>query len=340
MSSYEFLISAIVPCRNERHTIEPFLEDIFAQQGIPGDWEVIVADGCSDDGTSQVLQGCAANSPRLRVVDNPGKIVSTGLNLAIREARGEFIVRLDVHTRYAPDYIAQCLAVMAETGADNVGGPALTHATGIKQQAIAAAYSSPFSVGNAQFHFAEFEGEVDTVTYGFWRKDTLERLRGFDEQLVRNQDDELNLRIREAGGTIWQSPRIRSWYIPRHRLRDLFQQYFQYGFWKVAVIRKHRKPASLRHLVPGAFLGFLLLCTILAPWSRLAWVAGAVSITAYLLFLLAGSISISVKKGWKVFPLLPLAIATFHFGYGIGFLTGMLGRRFAGRRSNMNRLSR
>ena len=132
---------------------------------------------------------------RIRVIDNPGRIVSTGLNAAIRTARGDIVVRLDAHTAYAPDYIRRCVDVLESTGADNVGGPARTRANGRLGQAISAAYHNPFGSGGARFHNEEFEGYVDTVIYGCWRKTTLEQLGLFDEALVRNQDDELNFRL-------------------------------------------------------------------------------------------------------------------------------------------------
>ncbi len=188
--------------------------------------------------------------PSVRVIENPERIAPTGLNRAILAANGEYIVRMDVHTRYADDYIVRCLEVIRSTGATNVGGAARTEATEWVPRAIAAAYGSAFAVGGARFHFPDYEGAVDTVTYGCWRRDNLIRLGLFDVEFVRNQDDELNLRIVRSGGLVWQSPSIISWYRPRRSLGHLFRQYFQYGFWKVAVIRKHRLPASWRHIVP------------------------------------------------------------------------------------------
>jgi GT2 family glycosyltransferase len=189
----------------------------------------------------------------VRTIDNPRRVVSPGLNAAIRAARGAIVIRMDAHTSYAPDYCRRCVAELERTGADNVGGPARTRTQGTRARAFAAAYHSPFSTG-ARFHDENYEGWIDTVPYGCWRKETLERLGLFDETLVRNQDDELNLRLIRAGGKIWQSPDIVSWYSPRATLTALFLQYFQYGFWKAAVVRKHRLPGSWRHLVPVAFV--------------------------------------------------------------------------------------
>ena len=161
---------------------------------------------------------------------------------------------MDTHTEYATDYVRKCVRTLETTKACNVGGPARTKADGLCPRAIQAAYHSRFSSGGARFHDEHYSGYVDTVPYGCWRKETLIRLGLFDEQLVRNQDDELNLRLIRDGGKIWQASDIVSWYHPRSTLSSLFRQYFQYGFWKVLVIRKHRLPASWRHLIPGIFM--------------------------------------------------------------------------------------
>jgi hypothetical protein len=192
------------------------------------------------------------------------------------------------------------------------------------QRAIAAGYHSPFSVGGARFHDARYEGYLDTVTYGCWHRTAFEKFGYFDETLVRNQDDEHNLRISRAGGKIWQSARIRSWYSPRGSLGALFRQYYQYGYWKVRVIRKHGLPASFRHLVPGLFVAGLLICLTGAPFLwPLKW-AGALAAGCYGAALLAASFWTACHAGLLLFPVLPAVFMMFHFGYGIGFLHGML----------------
>jgi GT2 family glycosyltransferase len=169
----------------------------------------------------------------------------------------------------------------------------------------------------------EYEGYVDTVTYGCWRREIFDRIGFFDESLVRNQDDEFNLRLRRAGGRIWQSARIQSWYKPRSTLRSLFQQYAQYGYWKVRVIQKHRIPASVRHLVPAGFLLLLLALPMLSFYSALALQAWLGLIGAYLAFIVLASLRTANGKGWKLLPVLHLVFASFHFGYGLGFLRGI-----------------
>jgi glycosyltransferase involved in cell wall biosynthesis len=316
-------VTVVVPCRNEYGHIASCVAGLLALEPPRGGFEIIVADGNSDDGSRNILNCLAEKDSRVRVIDNPGRIASSGLNAAIRAARGGIIVRADAHTEYAPDYLVQCLEVLDQTGADNVGGPARTRTSGYTQQAVAAAYHSPFSVGGARFHNPDYEGCVDTVTYGCWRRGAFERFGYFDEELVRNQDDEHNLRIIRGGGKVWQSPKIKSWYKPRVSLGDLFQQYAQYGYWKVRVIQKHRLPASPRHLVPATFILTLALLAALSPV-----VAGASSVLLlalgfYALALLGASVATAAKTEWKLLPLLPLVFVCYHFGYGIGFLHGI-----------------
>jgi glycosyltransferase involved in cell wall biosynthesis len=310
-------ISIIIPCRNEAACIAEVLDSILAQDLEGFTWEVLIADGMSSDGTREILERYCRREPRIRVIDNPRRAVPSGLNAAIREARGEIILRMDAHTSYAPDYVRRCVETLLETGAANVGGPARTKPRGYWGRAIAAAYHSPLACGGARFHNPDYEGWADTVPYGCWRKSTLIELGLFDEALVRNQDDELNLRLCRSGGRIWQSPAIVSWYQPRDSMGRLVHQYFQYGFWKVAVIRKHRVPASWRHLVPASFV----LAAVLLPLVSLKlWAA---MLALYLLACLAGAMLASRRHGWSLLPALPLVFFGYHFSYGSGFLTGL-----------------
>jgi len=228
-----------------------------------------------------------------------------------------------VHTKYASDYVQQCLKVLKETGADNVGGPWVAQGKGLVSQSIAAAFQSPFGVGGARGHNPEYEGVVDTVYLGCWPRGIFDRVGLFDEQLVRNQDDEFNFRLSRLGGKIWQSPRIKSWYFPRGSLKTLFQQYMQYGYWKVRVIRKHKYPASLRHLIPACFVFLLMLLPLLSlKWPVAGW--GWLGVVGtYVVANLIASVLTSVRHGWKILPILPIVFGCYHFAYGWGFLRGI-----------------
>jgi glycosyltransferase involved in cell wall biosynthesis len=322
-------VSVIAPCRNERGHLEAFCSDALAQQ-LPAPWELelCIADGASDDGSRERLQALAAADPRIRWIANPARIVSSGLNQALALARGEVIVRMDIHTRYAADYVAQCLAALAETGADNVGGP--WHAepdpeAGPMAQAVAAAFQSPWVAGGAVSRRLDHDGWVDTVYLGCWPRASFARFGGFDEALVRNQDDEHNLRMRRGGGRIWQSSRIRSRYRPRSTLRAVAAQWLQYGYWKPFVIVKHRQPASWRHLVPAVFVGLLVAAAACAlaggPPQPLLALLGAYALA---LLVLGGAVAATARLPLPAALRVPAVIATYHLAYGLGAWPGWL----------------
>ncbi len=319
----DHIVSLVVPCRNERDHIEAFCADALAQQ-LPEGWQLqlIVADGASDDGTLERLQPLAQTEPRLKLVDNPQRIVSSGLNRAIAAASGDVIVRMDVHTRYAVDYVAQCLHALERSGADNVGGPWRAEGRDGWPGAIAAAFQSRWVAGGARSRSLVYEGEVDTVYLGCWPRATFERFGGFDEALVRNQDDEHNLRIVRGGGRIWQSPAIRSVYSPRDSLAALWRQWLQYGYWKPFVMKKHGQAAAWRHRVPGLFVAALALTTLLA-------LAGAgmapllVLLGVYALVLTGLSLAVASASSWALLWRLPLVVAAQQIGYGVGTLIGV-----------------
>ena len=342
------IVSVIVPCRNERDHIEAFCRSVAAQQ-VPEGWmlEVWVADGLSDDGTRERLSAWCAQDARFHMIDNPGRIVSCGLNRCIEASHGEFIVRLDVHTVYAPDYISRCLAVWQETGADNVGGPWRAQGesgpAAVVQRAVAAAFQSRLVAGGALSRDLAYNGEVDTVYLGAWPRATFERFDGFDENLVRNQDDEHNLRIHKGGGRIWQSSSIHSTYFPRASKMDVFRQYRQYGYWKPFVMLKHGQAAALRHLIPGLFVAvlILLLLVTLIGVPTLMWAPLSPGLREALTFAVTAAATLALLQGWlygtAVFWIswriareqgrdlrwqLPDVIAAYHFGYGLGSIRG------------------
>lgn len=330
-------VSVVVPCRNEVACVEKCLRSILQQEPPPGGMELIVADGMSDDGTRNALQRIAAADPRVRVVDNPRRITPCGMNAAIQAAHGQWIAIMGAHNRYANDYLVRCLEVAQATRADNVGGAMIAEGRTWVQKAVAAAHHSTFATGGARWHNPDYEGLCDTVFGGFYRREVFERIGLFDEELVRNQDDELNLRLLRSGGKIWHSPKTRSWYCPRKSLGAIFCRCKEDGYWKVRVIQKHKLPASWRHLVPGAFVFTLLLLGLVAglsPWTsplspnlrylnRLAlWALGSV-VGLYAAAAVLAALATARKYGWRLLPLLPPIFTCYHVGYGWGFLRGI-----------------
>lgn len=329
-------VTVIMPIRNKKQFIERSLGAVLTQDYPHDRIEVIVADGMSSDGTRDIIQRlCAQHSDStVIIIDNPHLIVSTGLNHAIRTARGEIIVRVDGRTIIEPDYVRECVAALERTGADNVGGR--MNAVGTRSvlgQAIALATSSPFGVGGARFHYSTDEEWVDTVYMGAWRRDTLERFGGFDEEMVRNQDDELNYRLRAHGGKILLSPRIRSRYYNRTTLGALWEQYFYYGYWKVRVLQKHPAQMRPRQFAPPLLVGALLSGLFGGMFSQLVRHLWFLLVLVYSTANLSAAL-LTARRFARSTPLphppaavlrrLPLVYATLHIAYGLGFVVGMV----------------
>jgi glycosyltransferase involved in cell wall biosynthesis len=325
------VVTVIMPIRNEAAFIARSLGAVLDQDYPADRMQVLVADGMSDDRTRAIVEEVAGSHPAhtVEIVDNPGGVVPTGFNAALSRARGQVVVRVDGHTVVAEDYVSACVTALGESGADTVGGRMDARGRGRVGEAIALATSSPFGVGDSQFHYASGEHWVDSVYMGAWRREVFDRVGGFDPEMVRNQDDEFNYRLRAAGGRILLTDRIRSRYYSRASLRTLFRQYRQYGFWKVRVLQKHPRQMSLRQFVPPVFAAAVAGGAVLAPTSRGIRRLWSATLAAYGLAAVGASVTVARRSGWRHLPLLPVAFAAMHLGYGGGFLAGLV--RFARR---------
>jgi glycosyltransferase involved in cell wall biosynthesis len=318
------LVSVLLPIRNEARHIEGCLEAILAQDYPPERMEVLIADGMSDDGTRELLASHAGRDSRIRVVDNPGRIVPTGLNAAIRACRGDIIVRIDGHTLIAPDYVREAVSALGRTGADVVGGNMTARGERPFGRAVAMATSNPMGVGGSRFHYAGSEEPAESAYMGTFRRDVFDRFGLFNESLVRNQDDEFNYRVRERGGKVWLVPSMRSVYSPRESARLLLRQYFQYGWFKVRVASLHPGMMRARHFAPSAFT---LLVAVLAAAVPAAPAAAAGALAGLLALHAAASLAFSAGEGrgdpgaWLLTPLVTLIL---HLAYGSGFLSGWI----------------
>jgi succinoglycan biosynthesis protein ExoA len=322
------LVSVLMPVRNEARFIRDLVGAVLRQDYPRDRFEVIVADGMSTDGTREILALLHAQDARLTVIDNPHRVVSAGLNAALAVSRGEVVIRVDGHSLVAPDFIRQNVALLDEhPEAWSVGGPIRHRATTTFGKAVAVAMSHPLGVGNALHRYPDYAGYCEGAAFPAIRRWVFDRIGTFDVRLVRNQDDEFNYRITHAGGKVYLSPRVQYSYFVRERPTQLFRQYFQYGFWRIPVIEKHRRPTTVRQTVPSLFY---LLCGLLA-------IAGAVTgeplvaagLPGVYVFALFGAGAGAVRKhGVRVAARVPLAIATLHAAYGLGLGYGLWARFF------------
>ena len=319
-----------MPVRNEGAFIRQSLRAVL-DQDYPRDLiEVLVTDGMSTDETRKTINEFQANDYRIKLIDNPGKIVPTGLNAALKLATGEIIVRVDGHCEIAPDYVRRCVAHLESSDIDAVGGPLETVGESQMAEAIAMAMSSTFGVGGSAFRTVKTESMLtDTVAFPAYKRSVIEKAGLFDEELVRNQDDEYNYRLRKLGARILLAVDVNCRYFSRSSLRKLFKQYFQYGYWKVRVFQKHPGQMQLRHFVPVAFV-LSLMSLLLA--SLFFWPARLLFGLALMLYAFANILAsmLTVRNGkWHHVFRLPVIFATLHVSYGFGFIVGLA--RFAPR---------
>ncbi|MBI4514440.1 MAG: glycosyltransferase family 2 protein [Deltaproteobacteria bacterium] len=321
MSQLPF-VTVMIPMRNEAASIQACLDSVMAQDYAADRFEVLVVDGASTDESAQVIAAYAERGPAVRLLHNPRRIVPSALNIAITAARGDIVMRVDGHTHVASDYMRVGVETLQRTGADNAGGP--MHAVGhtLLGQAIALATASRFGIG-AYFHFGREEKEVDTVYLGMYPRAVFERVGLFDEEMVRNQDDEFNYRLRKRGGRIVLTPAMRSWYQNRQTLAALAKQYAQYGFWKVRVLQKHPRQMSVRHFVPPALVTCLVVALALSPWVRATGLLALALVAVYAAAAATVSASIARQAGWRFLVPLAAAFVTLHLSWGAGFVAGL-----------------
>ena len=327
MTSSTPLVSVIVPCRNERRHIRRCLESIAKSDYPPACMEILVVDGLSDDGTADEVDAFARIEPRVRLFTNPRRIVASALNLGIRSAKGEIIVRMDAHNEYPPEYLPTLVDWLLRADADNVGAACVTlpHDESATARAIAVALAHPFGVGNAHFRLGVSEPRaVDTVPFGCFRRELFDRIGGFDEELVRNQDDEFNYRILRSGGTILLVPGVVSYYYGRASFAQLFRMYFQYGLFKPLVAYKVGRVVTLRQLAPIGLVLSLVIGGPLAVWSiGVRWLLG-LGIAAYVAIAAVSAARVARRQGVRCGLALFAAFPVLHVAYGLGFGYGLL----------------
>ncbi len=307
-------VSIVIPAANSASTIGEAIQSVHAQD-YPHIVDIVVA--AADEESAN-----AARKAGARVVENSARLTPVALNLAIAASSGEVVVRVDAHSTVPPDYVTTAVSTLLETRADNVGGMQIPVGRSFWSRAIAAAMASPAGSGDARYRIGGPPGPAETVYLGVFRRSTLERLGGYDESYVRHQDYELNERIRAEGGTVWFDPRLKVSYRPRSSLRALARQYFDYGSWKRAFSRANPGSLRLRQMAPPVIvigLAGAFVASLWSPWALLvpgAYVAG-----------LVGASLLGIDRAGVSALGVPLALATMHLSWGLGFLVGQTRER-------------
>lgn len=315
-------VSVIMPVRNEQDFIERSLGAVLRQKNLTTPPQVILVDGESDDGTVAVaLETARRVGAEIEVVTNPDRSAPSALNIGLARAEGRVICRVDGHCQIPPDYLSRCLTLLQSTGADCVGGVCVAEPTTEMGEAIAAAMASPLGMGGVAFRSpSQAAGAVDTLAFGAYQRAVFQRIGGFDEELVRNQDDEFNFRLTQTGGTIWLDPSLMITYWARERLGDLFRQFRGYGTYKVRVFQKRGAVPKARHLAPLGLIAALTTSAVSSlvhrrPWILLATVGGYMAVIG----IAAGQ----QGGGWARTSRMAAAMMTMHLAYGIGSVEGI-----------------
>lgn len=334
-------VSIVVPCLNERNYIERCIRSVERQDYPAGRIELIVADGGSTDGTLEILTTLLGEISGFKLIDNPSRFTPRALNLGIEASTGDVIIILGAHAELEPDFVAEAMRLLdAQRDAGCAGGIITNVHENRTAAIISLAMASPFGVGNARFRTGGKAGFVDTVAFGAYRREVFDRVGMFDEELIRNQDDELNYRLLKAGFKIWFDPSIRSKYYVRGDFKRLFRQYYQYGYWKVFVNRKHRTVTTLRQLVPFLFVSWLGLALVLTVINT-AFIP-LLTLPLFLWFLSAFGAGLYAGTPSKDLPALVRTFLTLHLAYGSGYARGIvdflvLGRKPSAREQTLTR---
>lgn len=321
-------VSVIIPCYNEQATIMDLLKTLYAQDYPSEKMEVIIADGMSTDNTRDIIREFKEKHPdfSVRVIDNPQRIIPAGLNRALEEAQGEYIVRLDAHSSPAPDYISRSVQGVKEGKGDNIGG-LLDIEPGAETwiaKSIAVAAGHPLGVGDARYRIGSIAREVDTVAYGTYQSSLVDEIGPYDESLLTNEDYEFNVRLRQAGRTVWLDPAIRTTYVARPSLPELGRQYWRYGYWKLRMLLRYPNTFRWRQLSGAFLLSWIVLGVLSIPFLFARWLLLFEAIVYGLALLISGIQTSLRERDWRLILGVPLAIATMHFSWGAGFLWSLV----------------
>ncbi|OAA26589.1 glycosyl transferase [Kosmotoga arenicorallina S304] len=327
-------VSVIIPARNEEKFIARCLESFLKQDYPQHLIEIVIVDGMSEDNTEKIVSKFISKHPNIKLLKNEKRITPVALNIGIKNAKGDYILFSGAHSEIPPDYVSRCVKYLEEYEADNVGGVVITkpRENTTKGKVIVELLSHPFGVGGSKFRTGVNKPtNVDTVPFGCYRREAFEKIGLFNEHLIRNQDIELNLRLKRAGGKIMLFPDISLTYYARSTFKELWKNNFGNGFWVVYADKFSKLPFSLRHLVPFFFVLFLSIGSILSFFSFYTREVFLAILSLYMILDFVFSLSIAKKlKSLKAFFLSFFGFLSLHVSYGLGSVVGFLFVLFSG----------
>jgi glycosyltransferase involved in cell wall biosynthesis len=319
------VVSVIIPIRNEARSIGGCLDAVLAQRYPRDLMEILVVDGGSRDSTIEIVRRYAARDGRIRLLDNPSGTIPAGLNVGVRNARGTVIARVDGRSRLGEQYLESGIRLLAETGASNIGGAVRSVTQTPLARILAAAMESRFGVGGAAVRYrVGGDQDSDTVYLGIYPRAVFERIGLYDEEMQRDQDDEMNFRLGEHGGRVRISPSLVVTYLNSPSLGRFFRQQVLYGFWKVRVCQKHPTMMSRRHWIPPIFALALLAAPVAAAIRPGLIPVMAAALGIYGAGALTATVAAARRIGWRLAAPLPAIFFLMHATWGLGFLAGLV----------------
>lgn len=315
------LVSVVIPVYNEKRYIVDCIESLLKQTYSKENMEIIFVDGNSQDETSLIIEQYSKEYGYIKLLHNPKKIVPVSMNIGIREAQGQYIIRLDAHSEYSDDYVEKCVHYLNTTDADNVGGCAITKGKGFVGDTIAAMLSSKFGVGNSRFRTEQVSAYVDTVPFGAFRREVFDKYGLFDERLARSEDNELNYRIRKNGGKVFLAEDITFTYYCRDSLKSLAKMARDNGKWNIVAMKLCPGSMGIRHMIPFAFVLSLISLITLSLCNKMFLFLLLAELILY--FSLCIAFSVKEKKKFRKTMLLIVLFPLFHINYGIGSIIGV-----------------
>ena len=312
-------VTVIMPVLNEESHLEASVQSILDQK-YSGALEIILALGPSHDKTNQVAAELAKRVPALRFIDNPRGLTTVGLNEAIRQAKHDYVVRVDAHSELAAGYIEDGIKTLLEVGADQLGGIMDAKGKSSFQKAVAWAYKSRFGIGGASYHVGGEAGEAESAYLGIFKKSALQRVNGYDEAIIRGEDWDLAQRIRKTGGLVWFSPELRVTYWPRGRFSNLVKQFYSTGIWRGDLTKRDFGGASKRYFAPPVLVLALVVGLILLAFGNLIGILPWAGYGLGIFALAATGKNLSLKSRIALMIVLP----TMHLSWGVGFIKGFI----------------